>query len=54
VDIKNIIGVEESCIMKCPLTVAVTIEQCTSIVIGVFFISERLTKNTAVFKSVEW
>jgi hypothetical protein len=34
VDIKNIKGVEESCIIKYPLIVAVTIEQCTSIVIG--------------------
>jgi hypothetical protein len=55
VDIKNTIGVEESCIIKCPLTVAATVEQCTSIVVGSFFlISEWLTKNAAVFKSVEW
>jgi hypothetical protein len=57
VDIKNTIGVEErrgeeSCIIKCPLTVAVTIKQSTSIVIG-SFVTERLTEITAVFKSVE-
>jgi hypothetical protein len=51
--IKCLLTVVESCIIECLLTVAVTIEQCTSIVIG-SFISERLTGNHYCAKSVEW